>query len=147
MALDPTPATNPATDKKLTPSEVLYMEIPKGPLSCGNCAMWVKDTNRCTAHKKDQEVTGDMICGLYVNGEPLDSGHAVWMGEGLDPEVTGLGKGNTNCGNCVYGSGAPKCEHPCLSAFPIDNQNGCCNAHVLRPDGLRMLQIRTKAGV
>lgn len=111
---------------KLTKSEVLYMEIPKGPLACGNCMMWIKDVDRCMIHPKDTKVTGDMICGLYVNGKPSISDEAESEGY-VTATMSGLGKGRTNCGNCRWGVDS-YCVHPMLKGWPVHMQNGCCNA-------------------
>lgn len=108
----------------LTQSEVLYMEIPKGPLACSKCVLWIKPAERCVIHPPDTKVTGRMICNLFVPGEPVTEGE----GQGnVTPEVSGLGAGNTNCGNCRWGVEAC-CTHPMLEGWPVDMQNGCCNA-------------------
>lgn len=112
-------------EERLVASQVLYMEIPQGPFACGNCMMWISGRKRCMIHGEDVEVRGDMICGLYVNGHPEEKGEAETF---VTPEVSGLGAGMTNCGNCRWGGGSARCLHPALSGWKIDAQNGCCNA-------------------
>ena len=115
---------------KLKAYQVLYME-DGGPKRCDRCVMWVADANRCTI-LGDTEVKANMICCLYVYGVPQVSETADIRAL-VTPEEVGLGQGDTACGNCRYGDGAPNCQHPALEPFPIDNEGGCCNAWTPKP--------------
>ena len=117
-----TEAATPA--QRLTSAEVLYMN-DGGPKRCDRCALWIRSSNRCLIHAAGVEVAADMVCGLYVNGDPMDAGEPQGY---VTPQESDLGVGNTACGNCRYGSGSPTCQHPCLDGFAIDNVGGCCNA-------------------
>lgn len=112
----------------LTAAEVLYME-DGGPKRCDRCIMWIPGRDRCTIHRKKDVVTANMVCGLYVHGKPMGG---TPTGE-VTPQISDLGRGDTRCGNCLYGNGAPTCQHPCLDGFSIDNFGGCCNAWTTLP--------------
>ncbi len=108
---------------KLNASQVLYME-DGGPKRCDRCMFW--DSKKiCRLIDPSVQVTKNMVCGLYVYGEPNQFDEQLAY---LDPKVVNLGFGDTLCGNCRYGDGSPTCEHPSLDGFPIDNVGGCCNA-------------------
>lgn len=109
---------------RLTSAEVLYMN-DGGPKRCDRCALWLRASNRCSIHAAEVVVRPDMVCGLYVNGDPMDEGEPQGF---VTPQESDLGAGNTSCGNCRFGSGQPTCQHPCLDGFAIDNTGGCCNA-------------------
>ena len=110
---------------RLTKPEVLYMEIAEGPFRCSKCVMWIPDTDRCSIHPPETEVRAEMVCGLFVPGDPgterKDPGGYVTA------EQSGLGEGETSCGNCRWGVEA-QCTHPMLEGWPVDMENGCCNA-------------------
>lgn len=89
--------------------------------------MFLKDVERCSIHGKKVHVTADMVCGLDVHGDPMTNAEGGPAMKLVTPEESGLGRGNTKCGNCEWGGG-PRCLHPHLSNFKIDNEGGCCNA-------------------
>lgn len=112
---------------KLDAYQVLYME-DGGPKRCDRCVFW-DDQKICRLIDPSVKVTADMVCCLYVRGEP--NALTEQLSE-LDPDSVGLGMGDTSCGNCRYGDGSPTCEHPALTGFKIDNIGGCCNAWTAR---------------
>jgi hypothetical protein len=114
-------------DQKITKTEVLYME-DGGPKRCDRCIMWISDTSQCTIHPAEQAVSADQVCLLYVNGAPTNTQEGARPEGYVTADVSGLGEGNTSCGNCRYGNGRPECGHPAITPFPIDNRGGCCNA-------------------
>lgn len=121
---------------KLTASEVLYMD-DGGLKRCGRCMMFLRDIGACTIH--DAGAFGavatrlglrpaDLVCGLYVHGPTTTVDEHGKPMKAVAPKESGLGRGNTSCGNCRYGANRKTCEHPCLAGFAIDVHGGCCNA-------------------
>lgn len=117
------PAQISESRKRLMASEVLYMETG-GKKRCDGCIMWIPAKDRCSIHRPSDLVKADMVCGLYVPGKAGMMGEK--SGSEVTPAISGLGKGNTSCGNCYWG-GESTCRHPHLNGFRIDNKGGCCN--------------------
>lgn len=86
------------------PGEVLYVppaEDTEGR-NCANCVMWVVDES-CLIHAAQLHITGDMVCGYHVVGQPQRERFS-W-GVPVEPELSGLitaPPGGTKCGNCLY---------------------------------------------
>ena len=114
--------------EKLCKSQVLYVPPNKDESrkTCANCMMLLKDIYRCSILGPDIEVTRHMVCGYYLNGEPMTSKKHPPM-RVIDPEYAGLiefvGDG-TSCDNCKEFVEPDGCE--IVRGF-IDGL-GCCAA-------------------
>lgn len=116
----------------------LYMEPRKGTYGnhsefaqCSTCMMWTgAKHNTCTIHGKTK-VTGDMTCGLYVNGHPMpdEAGHEM---DSVTKAESGLEKRDVRCENCGY---YEKKNSHCHLFMMLDmdskvHPKGCCNANI-----------------
>lgn len=115
----------PVPDK----SEALYVgPNPDGSRkSCANCMMWSRD-NRCTIHAADLKITGDMVCGYHVYGDPLDKRIDHLGLDAVTPKESGLivaPKGGTSCDNCYFFTAAQHCA--ALDGKPKVHPKGCCS--------------------
>ena len=86
---------------------VTYVEpMPGGAhRNCKNCFMWVIGENKCLIHDKNLKVTGLMVCGYHVPGQP----QRKWIEfPGLVPEnpkysgLNGEVPDGTACENCKF---------------------------------------------
>lgn len=113
---------------------------------CSTCMMWTsekgKNPNRCHIHGKDTEVTGDMSCGIYVEGKPMPDGPIMPL---VTPEESGLVKRKVRCENCLSFDGKSKClEYRRLNSMPgwdLDENvipKGCCNAQEPKKNSLKV---------
>ena len=127
---------------KIQRDAFLYMD-PKGKdqanhAQCKTCMMWTGPKgNTCTIHGK-RKVTGDMSCGIYVNGP----NHTDMIGkemDAVDPKESGLVKDDTRCENCAHFDGKNVCElyyhlnNISANLFDLDEKvkkKGCCNAFI-----------------
>jgi len=126
---------------KIKREAFLYMD-PKGGdeknhAQCGTCMMWTGPKgNTCTIHGS-QKVTGDMSCGLYVNGPP----HTDMIGKEMDAvpaKESGLYKGDVRCENCEHAElNESECHlyemlnNEMPKYFQLDTKihpKGCCNS-------------------
>lgn len=128
----------------------LYME-PTGLgtlfAQCAKCMMWTgntvgKNPQRCHIHGENKLVTGDMTCGIYVQGKPMPDGPIM---KSVTPEESGLERRAVRCRNCRYMHLAGLTHHCKLyevlnlalpREFDLDTKikpAGCCNANRARP--------------
>jgi len=136
--------------EEITRNAFLYME-PKEEKNkdqfaqCSRCMMWTgPDRKTCTIHGKNVQVTGDMSCAIYVQGDPMpeQAGHEV---ESVNPEESGLVRTAVRCENCVYFK--PKTNNECNFFHQLNKKlpkvfdlkekvspKGCCNAFIPIPD-------------
>lgn len=125
---------------KIKRDAFLYQD-PKGNnkqqfAQCSTCIMFTGNT--CTIHGREIKITGDMSCGLYVNGRTDTEGKGHEM-ESVTVEESGLVKRQVRCENCkFFNLNKRHCElfEHLTEAFPdifdLDknvNKYGCCNAN------------------
>ena len=120
----------------------LYLE-PKGKdfAQCVTCRMWTgPDGNTCSIMGKTK-VTGDMSCGLYVNGKPSSNLKGKEQSN-VTPEQAGLVKRKVRCENCrSFDNGVcmlfKTLNDSNTELFDLDekvNVQGCCNAQMSKND-------------
>jgi len=109
---------------KLSKAALLYLEphsVKKDFAQCSTCMMFMKKESQCMIHKKDIKVTGDMSCGYYIEGKPME--HHT-----MDGKETGLYTGNVRCENCKYFEPPGNCHALEETGAEHDvKHDGCCN--------------------
>lgn len=129
--------------KKIKRDAFLYLD-PIGDekqfAQCSTCCMWTGDKGKtCTILGQDIEVTGEMSCGLYINGSNYIQGIGQEVAR-VTPEQAGLVTRQVRCENC-RSFDAEKDE--CMLFKSLDgsfsdifdlgnkvNKYGCCNAQM-----------------
>ncbi len=90
------------------PSDVLYCppNADGTRKKCGNCALWAESDEKCLLMGTEVSVTGDMVCGYHVNGEPQLYVSTLGGKAMVTPELAGLIRTNdgagTSCDMCQY---------------------------------------------
>ena len=129
-------------DGKVYRDAFLYMQPKKEEhkdrfAQCSECVMWILDINRCTIHG-DIEITGDMSCALFVEGDAVTSEDHPPMGL-VAPDESGLVDEPVRCENCKYFNGPNVCmlfqqlNQKLPDVFDLDvnvEAKGCCNGFV-----------------
>ena len=109
------------------PSGVLYSppNLDGSTKRCANCSLWAETDQQCLIHG-DLAVSGDMVCGYHVYGEPQVFGSSIIRPPGVDPALSGLisAPNGTSCGQCRFVEGPAKAPRCAAVADPETGQPG-----------------------
>lgn len=131
---DPLGASVPLVEMP-SPSDVLY-ERGCGPMgkSCGNCALYAEQSQRCLLFGMGTHIAPEMVCGYHASGEPQLYGTMLGGKMFVDPALAGLElapDGGTACRNCRHYCGIDNYSGTCGAVFvagtpaPVE-AGGCC---------------------
>lgn len=115
---------------------------------CATCIMWTgPKVKTCTIHGTDIEVTGDMSCVFYVQGDPTPEmkGHEH---PDVSTSESDLYKGNVRCENCEHGDAS---RYVCTLFEQLNEKmdthlntkidpKGCCNAFTQAKKSIKRLR-------
>lgn len=103
---------------------------------CLNCVLWTPEAGgRCIIHDPNLQVTGTMVCGYHVFGDPQPQWSDLPGIQPVDPKNSGLdevGEG-TSCDSCVFYEARSRYVGSCHAVAkpndrppaPVDAM-GCC---------------------
>lgn len=103
-------------------------DVPRKGTRCGDCYKFIQ-SGACVEVKGP--IKAEQTCIQFVQGKPFVDNPNLNIVQ-LDPEVVGLGKGDTHCETCEYFGGYDRCRR--VKSFD-GNENkekiepgGCCNS-------------------
>lgn len=125
------------TTGKIAKQAVLYIHKEGTEYTCGDCAMFLAELERCNIHGREDVIRAHGSCGFFIFGQP--------MGGEPRGEVTPLQSGYTEAPN---GFSCKRCEYflaDQMDCRKVDrysegddpgdiHPDGCCNAWEAKAD-------------
>lgn len=113
---------------KRSKGSALYLHAVGGRYDCQDCAMFLKDSQRCTIHGPGDIIRAIASCGYFMPGPPIGiepKGYITKAESGYTEDVHGA-----SCKRCEYFNPEGDCllvdkDSPGDDPGTID-PNGCC---------------------